>query len=451
VNVLFLTQRVPYAPNRGDRARSFHIVKSLASRVNLDVVSLAHHRAEAAEARSMADKLGVRVTAVPVPRHRNSFAAARAIGDQRPLTHVLLNSPGMGAALARTVRDRPPDVVLAYCSSMVQFALQPRLAKFPLVLDLVDVDSNKWMALAVSAPLPKRWLYRREARFLARFERDAAMRASATLVVNDRERDALRQLAPAAVVRVVPNGVDADALRSPTAPAEAPHVVFCGVMNYQPNVDGIRWFARDVWPIVRASQPAATLTIVGSDPTSAVRRLASNGQGIVVTGTVPNVTSHLWHAAVAIAPLAIAHGVQNKVLEAVAAGLPTVVTTEVLRGLPPEIHTACRNADSAEEFARQTLDLLSLSGAERRAIATGSGVATLTWERRLMPLHDILCEAAEHGRQRVVSYPRDGPRSYLPRHEWNQHNCRAYGNRNFRPEALTLACSLRAFGRLRRT
>ena len=393
MRVLFLTHRLPYAPNRGDRIRAFHIVRMLASRVELDLVSLVHDRNELDQADSMRH-LGVQVLACPVPRVRNHLKALVGLAGRRPLTHMLLNAPGVAASITRLVSQRRPDVVLAYCSSMAHFAMQPPLSDIPLVLDLVDVDSGKWSALAATASWPKRWLYARESRCLARFEREAATKADATLVVNERESQVIRRIAPRASIHIVPVGVDLAAVQPRSVPTEQPHVVFCGVMNYGPNVEGVQWFAREVWPIIRASRPDARFIVVGSSPAAAIRRLASTRRGIEVTGTVSDVRSYLWNAAVSVAPLMIAHGVQTKVLEALAAGLPVVVTSPVSAGLPHSIRAACRVADSRQAFAEQTLALLGLSGAERRAVALRADVGRLDWETQLASLPTILNRAA---------------------------------------------------------
>src|SRR5262249_16267066 len=174
------------------------------------------------------------------------------------------------------------------------------------VLDLVDVDSRKWAALADVASPPKRWIYEREVRYLSRFERLAATRAFATLVVNEREARSLREIAPEASVHVVQVGVDLSVLQPSSAPTDTPPLVFCGVMNYAPNVEGVLWFAREIWPRVRARRPDARFTIVGSRPSAAIVRLASPDSGIDVTGDVQTVQQYLWDSAVSIAPLVTA-------------------------------------------------------------------------------------------------------------------------------------------------
>ena len=126
-----------------------------------------------------------------------------------------------------------------------------------------------------------------------------------------------------------------------------------GVMNYAPNVEGAVWLAREVWPIVRSARPDARLTLIGASPSAEVVALASDRTGVVVTGTVPDVRPYLWRAAVAAAPLQIARGIQNKVLEAVAAGLPCVVTPQVAEGLPREVVPACWTGSTVTSSLRR--------------------------------------------------------------------------------------------------
>ena len=396
MKVLILTHRLPYAPNRGDRVRAHHIVKLLAARADVRVVSLVHDRDEAAQANTLR-QLGVGVTTAMVPRARNLVTAALALPTATPLTHALLHAPAMRAAIARATTRWFPDVVLAYCTGVAPLALTSPLDEVPLVLDVVDVDSAKWAAFAEATRFPRAWIYRREARCLGAFEQRAVRSAFAATVVNDRERDMLLRGCRGADVHVVPNGVDVSALTPHDGPAHAERVIFTAVFDYAPNTDGALWFARRVWPLVRAARPTATLTLAGASPTRAIRQLASLDPSIEVTGAVPDMRPYLWRSAVAVAPLHQARGVQNKVLEAAAAGLPSVVTSPVWNGLPTEVHAACRRGDTPEQFAAHVIDLLAMTPQARRRHAERARLADLAWPKRLAPLVDLVERAARSG------------------------------------------------------
>jgi sugar transferase (PEP-CTERM/EpsH1 system associated) len=392
MRVLFLTQRLPYAPNRGDRLRAYHMMAALAPHAAIDLISLVHDAEEASHAGEIATAAAVR--AVPTSRVHAARRTGQVLLRDQPLTHALLDAPGMRRAIEAALAAATPDVVFAYCSGMARFALEPPLARLPLVLDFVDVDSAKWTALGATTGGPKGWVYRREARVLGRFEAEAARRARVSLVVTAREREALLALAPEVHVEVQENGVDVASFRAEGPPAGTPTVVFCGVMNYAPNEAGALWLGRHVWPIVTRQRPDARLAIVGASPTAAVSALARADGGITVTGSVPDVRPYLWQGAVSVAPLMTARGTQNKVLEAVAAGLPCVVTPAVAEGLPAEVAPAVRVADGPEGFAEAVLGLLAASPTERRALAGRAAMADLTWSRRLAAFPALVRGAA---------------------------------------------------------
>ena len=400
MRVLLCTQRLPYAANRGDRVRALNILRLLARHADVDLLSFVHDRDEEARAGDL-DGLAASVTTIRLSRWRGYAASLLALPTRKPFTHAILDAPGLGEAIRRIVDAHPPDVVLPYGSGMARLALASPLTAWPFVLDMVDVDSEKWRALAGASRPPMRWIYASEARRLAAFETVASMRAHAVTVVNDRECDAVRRLAPNANVHVVPVGVNLDELRPPGPPTPEPHVVFCGVMNYPPNEDAALWLAREVWPAVRLRIPEARLSLVGAYPTRAVRRLATVDALIEVTGTVPDVRPWLWQSSVGVAPLRIARGVQTKVLEALAAGLPCVVTSAVFDGLPREVLPACRRADAADAFAAAILELLAMPADGRRDVAAQAELQRLAWADRLAPLLPLV-EAASQSAKRAT-------------------------------------------------
>jgi sugar transferase (PEP-CTERM/EpsH1 system associated) len=228
------------------------------------------------------------------------------------------------------------------------------------IMDFIDVDSYKWSEYADRSPPWKSWLYRYEARELARYERRIAAEFDATLVVSEQERRYFPG-GPPATLTAVSNGVDLGFFTPRAAPppgAAAPAVVFTGVMDYRPNVDGVTWFVERLWGRIRAGCPSARLLIVGSRPTAAVLRLAQH-PGVEVTGFVPDVRDYLAQASVCVAPLRIARGVQNKVLEAMAMGRPVVTTAAAFEGLEAEPGRDLLVAAGEDEFVAAVGQLLA--------------------------------------------------------------------------------------------
>lgn len=397
MRILALTHRLPYAPNRGDRLRAYHILQHLNQHADVELVSLVH---DAEEASHVDDTRAIvsRVHGVAVSALTKTMRAGLAMLGSTPLTHAMLDSRDMPALLRDIYAERRPDVVFAYCSGMARFAMQPPLDRIPFVLDFVDVDSRKWRDLAAASRPPKSWIYRREAATLGAFEARAATAAAASLVVNEREAANARALVSSADVHVLPNGVELDRLRPDGPPSTSQRVVFCGVMNYAPNADGMTWFIDKVWPIVTTARSGATLAVVGMDPSPAMRMYAERDSSITVTGRVPDVRGWLWDSAVAIAPLHVARGLQNKALEAIAAGLPIVITDAVAGGLPRAAHRAARIANKPEAFASEVIALLDKNPAERRAMAAAADLSDLLWRRTLEPLFPIMTAAARTAR-----------------------------------------------------
>ena len=249
MKILVLAHRLPYAPNRGDRIRLYHLLQLLRTVHDVHVISLIHDAAERGQlARMPQTGSAVRGTTLDPLRY---LRAVGALAGKRPLTHVLLHGTGMPALLERA-RAWNPDIVLAYGTGMVRYALEGPLRTIPCVLDMVDVDSQKWAQLAPRASWPMSWIYAREAVTLRGFERDAIRRVAATTVSSARERDVAAAVLGGPPPVVVANGVDVDGFAPPAPAAPSSRLVFCGVFNYQPNEEAAIWLATQVWPLVRA-------------------------------------------------------------------------------------------------------------------------------------------------------------------------------------------------------
>jgi glycosyltransferase involved in cell wall biosynthesis len=253
---------------------------------------------------------------------------------------------------------------------------------------MVDLDSEKWAELAENSHWPMSWIYRRETRTLRAFERQAMARAVVTTVVSERERVLVERLLgqPA---KTVPVGVDVDFWRRRSDTVSFPEIVFCAVFNYEPNEQGAIWLASQVWPLVRQQVPGARLKLVGMSPTRRVRALAIDGS-IEVTGAVADVRPHLWRASAAVAPLWVARGTQTKVLEALAAGVPCIVTPAVEAGLPMDARSACYCRPDPAGFAEALVSCLRDPVTPAKRLEICQSVKNLRWDVQLAPFLGIL-------------------------------------------------------------
>ena len=352
-SLLLLVHRIPYPPNKGDKIRSYNLLKHLAQ----------HYRVYLATFVDDADdwQYVPRVKSLCADAHFAALnprtARLRSLGallGNRSLSLDYYRNRGLQAWVDETMRRQKIGRILVFSSAMAQYAHSYPEAR--RVVDFVDVDSDKWRQYATQKSWPMNLLYRHEARQLLRYERQVAEEFDAGLFVSQAESDLFRQLAPesAAKIGFFNNGVDTDYF-SPERIYDNPYpsgqrpVVFTGAMDYWPNVDAVTWFATEVLPGLRARCPDVVFTIVGARPAPDVLALAKL-PGIMVTGTVPDVRPYLAHAQLAVAPLRVARGIQNKVLEAMAMAKTVIVSAQALEGIDAKPGGELLLADDAQQF-----------------------------------------------------------------------------------------------------
>lgn len=373
---MFLAHRAPFPPDRGDRIRSFHILKYLSARAT---VHLAAFVDEAADAAPAAEYRALASECVLIPRVKSQGqAAVEAIASRRPVSLTAFADRRMTRAVADIFARRPIAGIYAFSGQMAQYlpADAPRT-----VMDFVDRDSAKFGAYADAARGPMRWMMRREARLLKQFEDAVAARVDASLFVSAAEA----ALLPGS--GALENGIDTafyDPAMVAPVDAPAPLIVFTGQMDYRPNVDAVVWFSKAVLPLI----PEAHFAIVGRAPTPAVRALL--GRRVTVTGEVADVRGWLVAADVVVAPLKLARGVQNKVLEAMAMARPVVASPEAAEGIDHD--GTIRVANDATEYARTIGELLAdrVAARELGQAARRRAIARYGWDARLAPLDDLL-------------------------------------------------------------
>ena len=382
MEILLLCQRVPHPPDRGDRITTSHVLGMLRELGRVRVGCFLERERDREGAARLAGE-GVETAAFPLP---GRLAALPWLLTGRPLTLPCFHS----RRLARRVeawRREGLDLVFCYSSSMGQYVLGPEWAGVRRVMQFAELDSDKWRQLGDSAPFPLAWVYRREARRLLPFERELARAFDLSLVVSPVEGELFRRAIPGVDPLVVENGVDTEAFAPAPDPPREEAVVFTGVMSYRPNVLGVLRFVRECWPRVRAARPGARFLVVGSEPAAAIRALDGR-QGITVTGRVPRTQPWFDRAAAAVAPLWVARGIQNKVLEAMSMGLPVVATPAAFAGIDAEPGRHLLVAEEPEAFAGRVAGLLAdREGAARLGAAARQRVVErYSWDRVLAPL-----------------------------------------------------------------
>jgi sugar transferase (PEP-CTERM/EpsH1 system associated) len=358
--LLYLVHRIPYPPNKGDKVRSCNILRQLARTHRVFLGTFIDHPDDHRHIdtlRQWCEDL----CACNMHPLRTRLTSLRGLLTGEALSLPYYRSRTLLDWVQKTIAREQITAAVAFSGPMAQYLRETGLTR--KIIDFCDVDSAKWTQYAADRRGPTAWLYRREGRRLAAFERQAATTSDASLFATAAEAALFTRSAPElfARVHVMQNGVDADyfspahTLPNPY-PEGGPVLVFTGAMDYWPNIDAVTWFTRDILPRIRRRQPAVRFWIVGMNPTPAVQALA--GEGVIVTGGVPDVRPYLAHADIVEAPLRIARGIQNKVLEAMAMARPVVVAAAPAVGLAARAGEECEVAEHAEDFAAATLRLL---------------------------------------------------------------------------------------------
>ncbi|MBX9663515.1 TIGR03087 family PEP-CTERM/XrtA system glycosyltransferase [Novosphingobium sp.] len=394
--VLFLAHRVPFPPDRGDKIRSNHLLRRIAEMAPVHVGALADDAADLAQESAVAaiatSHCIVRRSA-PLP-----LAALAALGQGLPVSLAAFASAKLQRWVHHVLETRPISAIFVFSGQMAQYV--PGAFRGRVVMDFVDVDSAKFEAYAQTGALPRRLLYAREARLLRRFEEMTARRATTSLFVSREERALFESRLSGSArpdVRALGNGIDTElfdpaaVVPAPELAGGGPNIVFTGQMDYPPNITAVELFAHEVMPRIRAVHPEARFAIVGRAPTAAVRALEGVG-GTLVTGAVPDVRPWLAGADLVTAPLLIARGVQNKVLEAMAMARPVLLTPAAATGISAADGEHFALAEAPLALADRALALLADQAAAHAMglAARRFVIAECGWDRVLAPLRALI-------------------------------------------------------------
>ena len=466
MKILYLAHRIPYPPNKGDKIRSFNELKYLSTNHEIHLACLADDPRDLKYEGELT-KYCKTVRIVPINPQLAKLKSIFYLLTRQPLTIPYFYSRKLQQTIDHLLSANDYDAIFCFSSPMAEYVFKSRLLvssclklekslvkglpvtinqqpasrnqkpstrnhQPKLIMDFVDVDSDKWTQYSRYAGFPKSWIYALEGRRLASYERGIAEAFDHSIFVTQAEVEVFKKLNPhIQSVIAISNGVDLDYFspsylyqgstidqgpatkergslaierepstinhglstmdHRPTSIDHRPVLVFTGAMDYYANIDGVVWFTKEVLPLIKKEIPDVKFYIVGSNPTKEVIEL-SGKNGVTVTGYVPDTREYLRRATVAVVPLRIARGLQNKILEAMAMGLPVVATPQAFEGIEAEPFRDLILEESAEGFARQALELIGGADLRKRLGASGRRAVeeNYRWGWNLARLDEIL-------------------------------------------------------------
>ena len=358
--LLYLTHRIPYPPNKGDKIRSYHLLKYLSKHYRVYLGTFIDDERDwkyVEEVKAFCeDTCFIKL---------NPFAARirslTTLLSTKPLTLSYYYNAQLRAWVDQQLKRKSINRILIFSSAMAQYT--DCAYDCHRIVDFVDVDSDKWRQYAEAKAWPQSWIYRREAELLLAYEKQVARNYDYVTFVSEKEAGLFKRLAPevADKTRFFNNGVDVEYFTpqldyANPYPEDAAVLVFTGAMDYWPNIDAVSWFAQAIFPAIRTEIPHMQFYIVGARPSREVMTLAQL-PGVTVTGAVKDIRPYIAHAAMAVAPLRVARGIQNKVLEAMAMGKIVIVSPQAMEGIYAVPESELFIASDANQFIDRIIQL----------------------------------------------------------------------------------------------
>lgn len=354
-SLLYLCHRIPFPPDKGDKIRSYHLLRYLAQHYEVSLACFWDDEDDRQHIPAL-NALCSEVFCQPLDPFVSRIKSLTGLLNNQPITLPYYNDVAMQRWVKEQLVARNIQRCVVFSSSMGQYLLDDCRHGRRVVVDLVDVDSDKWRQYANSKPFPMSWLYRREADKLLAFEQKITALADRSFLVSSAEAKLFKRLSPAQAHKIsfYNNGVDTDYF-DPAGdyanpyPDRAPVLVFTGAMDYWPNVDAVVWFVNHIFPALRQIQADLQFYIVGRNPTRKVRNLEA-ADGVIVTGKVDDVRPYLQYATAVVAPMRLARGVQNKILEAMAMEKVVLTSEAGLEGIEAELGAEILLTNALEDY-----------------------------------------------------------------------------------------------------
>lgn len=406
MDIMIVAHRVPYPADKGEKIRTFHQLKYLVEQgFQLTVFAPVERPQELEYASQLAKELSIKVITAPLPAAW--WRKLKALCCNRAMSEMHFYSQALQQQLSIAVQASAPRAMLATSSAMAPYiskaVSQLGSAKRPLLLmDFMDLDSDKWRQYSVTASWPMRWVYRREAKLVAQLEQQIYRNFDHSFFISANEVELFgQQLSDTTKVSVLANGLDTQAFY-PAEPkaadqvAAVPVFLFTGVMDYLPNEDAVLWFVEAMWPLIRQRYPQAKFYIAGMQPSKRIQQLEKQ-LGVIVTGYVDAILPYYQQADIFVGPFRLARGVQNKILQAMACGLPIVTTPLGAEGIACRAEQHLLLAATESEFVAAIFRLLE--DQVLRLTLRQQAVALISdhysWDGVLQPLSKLLNETGE--------------------------------------------------------
>ena len=397
--ICVVSQRVPFPPNKGEKLRTYHqILHLVESGHQVEVLTLVEDDNDERDAQLLASQLDINVSTYRLPNKVKRYLWA--VLKNQPLSVGNFFSTKLQKIIDSKL-NQGRDVLMFSASSLSYYIFNSpsyETSSCYLLMDFMDVDSDKWAQYAATSRFPMNWVYSRESEGIRELEAKTNKLFSACFLIAEEEVALFKRNVDASKpVKVLGNGLDFKAFYpSKKVPAfsgeiQTPNFLFTGVMDYKPNIDAVLWFVNECWPTVRSKYSTAVFTIAGMNPVEEIK--AFNGkEGIEVTGFVDDILPYFHRANVFVAPFRLARGVQNKVLQAAACALPIVTTSMGAEGISFASNDNMWIEDNAEAFANACISIMENDDASKeKALRAFDAIREqYSWKQQLAPLDKVL-------------------------------------------------------------
>ncbi|WP_340679171.1 TIGR03087 family PEP-CTERM/XrtA system glycosyltransferase [Paraglaciecola sp.] len=400
MNILIISQRCPFPPNKGEKIRTFHHLKFLTEQGhNVFLASPYEHDSELPFFATLAEHYCQQISYSRLPH--KILRLLRGLLTGKALSIANFYHSTLQKKIDKQLLENSIDVIYCSASSVAEYVfnsevIQQLIKKPRLVMDFMDVDSDKWSQYAQQTSWPLKYIYQRETTLIACFEKKIANSFEHCILITQAEVDLFKQIHGSQfAIHAIENGLDTSTFYPPPSSRErqSPRLLFAGVMDYAPNVDAVMWFINQVWPSVIEKWPQATFCIAGMDPVDKIKKLHGLS-GIEITGFVEDIKPYFDNANIFVAPFRLARGVQNKVLQAFACGLPVIATPMGAEGVKCRDKQDILTASTPAEF----IDCLNiLMTDENKYIEISRNALTIiedhyAWDSVLAPLQKLVTQ-----------------------------------------------------------